>query len=70
MVHIGSIIGFRPHSHARLQIVIDSGFPNVCDMCSVSIAKNIVHPQTANDCGYLPFGELAHFTYCFIQKTK
>ena len=48
----------------------DSGFPNVCDMCSVPVANNFIHPQTGNDYGYQSFGELARFTYCLLQKIK
>ena len=40
------------------------------DMCSVSVANNFVHCQTANDYGYHTFGELVRFIYCLLQKTK
>ena len=39
-------------------------------MCSVSVAKNFVHCQTASDYGYHTFGELARFIYCLLQKMK
>ena len=43
---------------------------NVCDIWSVSVANNFVHPQSSADYGYYAFGEVAHFVYCFLQKTK
>ena len=52
LFHIGSIFHFRLNLHALWQIVGDSGFLNVCDMCSVSVAINFVHPQTGSDYGY------------------
>ena len=42
----------------------------VWHMYSVSVANNFVHPQTANDYGYLSFGELARFTYCLLENVK
>ena len=42
----------------------------VYDMCSVSVANNCVHCQTASDYGYHTFGELARFIYCLLQKIK
>ena len=39
-------------------------------MCSVSVANNFVHCQTANDYGYHTFGELARFICCLLQKIK
>ena len=42
----------------------------VYDMCSVSVANNFVHCQTAVDYGYHTFGELARFIYCLLQKIK
>ena len=48
----------------------DSGFWIVCDMCSVSVANNFEHCQTASDYGYHRFGELARFIYCLLQKIK
>ena len=42
----------------------------VYDMCSVSVANNFVHCQTASDYGYHKFGELARFFYCLLQKIK
>ena len=42
----------------------------VSDMCSVSVAINFVHCQTARDYGYHKFGELARFIYCLLQKIK
>ena len=48
----------------------DSSFPSVCKMCSVSVANDLIHPQTATDYGYHSFGELARFTYCVLQKFK
>ena len=61
---------FRMNFLASWQIVVDSGFPNVCDMCSVSVAKNVFHPQAASDYGYHSIGELPRFTYCLLQKLK
>ena len=48
----------------------NSGFRQVCDICSVSVANNLVHPQTANDYGYSSFGELARFIYCLFQEIR
>ena len=48
----------------------DSRFWIVYDMCSVSVATNFVHCQTAGDYGYHTFGELARFIYCLLQKIK
>ena len=48
----------------------DSSGPNVCELCSVSIANNFVHPQTASDYGYHSFGEQASFAYGLLQKIK
>ena len=48
----------------------NSGFWVVCDMCSVSLADNSVHCQTASDYGYHTFVELAQFIYCLLQKIK
>ena len=42
----------------------------VSDMCSVSVAHNFVHCQTASDSGYHTFGELDRFIYCLLQKIK
>ena len=42
----------------------------VSDMCSVSVANNFVHCQTASDYGYHTFGELARFIYCLLLKIK
>ena len=39
-------------------------------MCSVSVANNFVHSQTASDYGYHTFVELARFIYCLLQKIK
>ena len=39
-------------------------------MCSVSVANNFVHCQTASNYGYHTFGELARFIYCLLQKIK
>ena len=39
-------------------------------MCSVSVANNFVHCQTASDYGYLTFGELAWVIYCLLQMIK
>ena len=70
MFHIGSRFHYRLTSHTWRQLVGDSGFPNVCDMYSVSTANNSVHPQSASDHGDNSFGELARFTYCLLQKIK
>ena len=48
----------------------DDRFCIVYDMCSVSVANNFVHCQTASDYGYHTFGELARFIYCLLQKIK
>ena len=48
----------------------DGRFWIVYDMCSVSVAINSVHCQTASDYGYHTFGELARFIYCLLQKIK
>ena len=40
----------------------------VCDICSVSVANNFVHLQSATEYGYYAFGEVAHFVYCPLQK--
>ena len=37
---------------------------------SVSVAKNFIHRQTAEDYGYHTFGELVRFIYCLLQKIK
>ena len=39
-------------------------------MCSVSVAKTFVHPESAADYGYYAFGEVTHFVYCLLQKIK
>ena len=39
-------------------------------MCSVSVANNFVHCQTASDYGYHTFVELARVIYCLLQKIK
>ena len=70
MFHIGSIFHFRLSFDASCQIVADSGVPNFCDMCSVSIANNFPHPQKATDCGYHSSGELARSTHWFLRKIK
>ena len=38
--------------------------------CSVSVANNFVHCQTASDYGYHTFGDLARFIYCLLQEIK
>ena len=48
----------------------DGRFWTVSDMCSISVANNFVHCQTATDYGYHTFGELAGFIYCLLQKNK
>ena len=48
----------------------DGRFWIVSDMCSVSVANNFVHCQTASDNGYHTFVELARFFYCLLQKIK
>ena len=48
----------------------DSGFRVVYDMCSVSVAINFVHCQTASDYGYHTFNEMARLIYCLLQKIK
>ena len=48
----------------------DSRFWIVYDMCSVSVANNFVHCQTASDYGYHTFRELARFIHCLLQKIK
>ena len=64
MFHV--LVNFHSASHN----VGDSGFDNVCGKCSVSVANNFVHPQTANYYGNHTFGELARFIYCLLQKIK
>ena len=61
---------FLANFHSAWHKVVDSGFWIVCDMCSVSIANNFVHCQTASDYGYHTFGELARFINCLLQKIK
>ena len=39
-------------------------------MCSVLVANNFVHCQTASDYGCHTFGELAQFINCLLQKIK
>ena len=39
-------------------------------MCSVSVANNFAHCQTASDYRYHTFGELARFMYCLLQKIE
>ena len=46
---IVSIFHFRLNLHESCQIVGDSGFCNVCDTCSISVANNFVHPHTESD---------------------
>ena len=48
----------------------DGRFWIVYDMCSVSVANNFVHCQTASNYGYHTFGELARFIYCLLQMIK
>ena len=48
----------------------DGRFWIVYEMCSVSVANNFVHCQTASDYGCHTFGELARFIYCLLQKIK
>ena len=61
---------FLSNVHSIWHNVGDSRFWIVYDMCSVSVANNFVHCQTASDCGYHTFGELARFIYCLLQKIK
>ena len=70
LFHFDSILHMRVKIHASWQIVGDSGFPNVCDICSVSVANSFVHPQSANDSGYHSFGESARFVYFLLQNIK
>ena len=54
---------FRLNFNSSWQTVGDSGFPNVCDMRSVFIAKNFVQAGGYHtDDGYHSFGESARFT--------
>ena len=59
-----------PGSYSAWRNVGDSEFRVVCDVCSVSVANNFIHCQTADDYGYHSFGELARFSYCLLQKIK
>ena len=68
-----------PHwFHVPFFARVESTWPNagdgcfwiVYDMCSVSVANNCVHCQTASDYGYHTFCELARFIYCLLQKIK
>ena len=61
---------FLSNVHSTWQNVGDSRFWIVYDMCSVSVANNFVHCQTASDYGYHTFSELARFIYCLLQKIK
>ena len=54
--------------HSTWHKVGDSRFWIVYDMCSVSVSNSFLHCQTASDCGYHTFGELARFIYCLLQK--
>ena len=57
-----------------LSIVLQCWWPwrhfYICDICSVSVFNNSVHPQSAADYGYYAFVEFTHFVYCLIQKIK
>ena len=68
--HIESIFHFWLNFHASWHNVGDSGFRNVCDICSVSVANNFIHSQTASDYGYHSIGELARLFYCRVLKIK
>ena len=61
---------FLANVHSTWHHLGDSRFWVVCDMCSVSVANNFVHCQTASDYGYHTFGELARFIYCLPQNIK
>ena len=61
---------FLSNVHSTRHKVGDSRFWIVYDMCSVSVSKSFLHCQTASDCGYHTFGELARFIYCLLQKIK
>ena len=50
--------------------MVDSRFPNVCNMCSLSLANFFVYPQTVSDFGYHSFGELVDFVYCILQRKR
>ena len=68
LFHIGSILHFPSNFNGSWQIVGDTGFNNVCDICSFSVANNFIHPQTANDYGYHSVRELTRLVDCRLQK--
>ena len=68
--HIGSMFRFLARVHPTWYDMGDSHLWIIYDMCSVSVANNFVHCQTARDYGYDTFGELARFIYCLLQKIK
>ena len=68
--HIGSMFRFFARIYLSWHNTGDDRFWIVYDMCSVSVANNFVHCQTASDYGYHTFGELARFFYCLLQKIK
>ena len=63
-------VPFFARVHSTWHNAGDGWFWIVYDMCSVSVANNFVHCQTASDYGYHTFGELARFIYCLLQKIK
>ena len=63
-------VSFFARVHSTWHNAGDGRFWIVYGMCSVSVANNFVHCQTASDYGYHTFGELARFNYCLLQKIK
>ena len=63
-------VTFFARVHSTWHNAGDGRFWIVYDMCSVSVANNFVHCQTASDYGYHTFGEMARFIYCLLQKIK
>ena len=61
---------FLANVHSTWLNVGDSRFWIVCDMCSVPVANNFVHCQTASNYGYHTIGQLALFIHCLLQKIK
>ena len=63
-------VPFFARVHSTWHNAGDGRFRIVYDMCSVSVANNFVHCQTASDYGYHTFGELNQFIHCLLQKIK
>ena len=63
-------VTFFARVHSTWHNAGDGRFWIVCDMCSVSVANNFFHCQTASVYGYHSFGELARSIFCLLQKIK